>query len=49
MRRSLGLGSRVYLLIAVVIAMLGGLTAQLSIGMLVAFVVYAAFAAWCTS
>ena len=44
-RRSLGLGSAVYLLIAVVIAMLGGLAAQLSVGMLVLFLVYAAFAA----
>ena len=45
MRRSLGLGSAVYVLIAVVIAALGGLIAQLSIGMLVAFLIYAAFAA----
>jgi uncharacterized oligopeptide transporter (OPT) family protein len=44
-RRSLGLGFAVYLLITVVIALLGGLTAQLSIGMLVAFLIYAAFAA----
>jgi uncharacterized oligopeptide transporter (OPT) family protein len=44
-RRSLGLGSAIYLLIAAVIAILGGLVAQLSIGMLVAFLVYAAFAA----
>jgi uncharacterized oligopeptide transporter (OPT) family protein len=44
-RRSLGLGFAIYLLITVVIALLGGLTAQLSIGMLVAFLVYAAFAA----
>jgi uncharacterized oligopeptide transporter (OPT) family protein len=44
-RRSLGLGFAAYLVIAVVIALLGGLAAQLSVGMLVAFLVYAAFAA----
>jgi uncharacterized oligopeptide transporter (OPT) family protein len=44
-RRSLGLGSVIYLLIAAVIAMLGGLAAQLSLGMLALFLVYAAFAA----
>jgi uncharacterized oligopeptide transporter (OPT) family protein len=44
-RRSLGMGSAIYLLIAAVIATLGGLVAQLSIGMLVLFLVYAAFAA----
>jgi uncharacterized oligopeptide transporter (OPT) family protein len=44
-RRSLGLGFAIYLAIALVIALLGGLAAQLSIGMLVAFLVYAAFAA----
>ncbi len=44
-RRSLGLGSAIYVLIAAVIAVLGGLVAQLSIGMLIAFLVYAAFAA----
>jgi uncharacterized oligopeptide transporter (OPT) family protein len=44
-RRSLGMGSAIYLLIAAVIAMLGGLVAQLSIGMLASFLVYAAFAA----
>jgi uncharacterized oligopeptide transporter (OPT) family protein len=44
-RRSIGLGSAVYLLIAVVIATLGGLAAQLSVGMLVLFLIYAAFAA----
>jgi uncharacterized oligopeptide transporter (OPT) family protein len=45
LRRALGLGITVYLLIAVVIALLGGLAAQLSVGMLAAFLVYAAFAA----
>ena len=44
-RRSLGMGIVVYLLIAVMIALLGGLAAQLSVGMLVLFLVYAAFAA----
>jgi uncharacterized oligopeptide transporter (OPT) family protein len=44
-RRSLGFGFVAYLVIAVVIALLGGLMAQLSIGMLVAFLCYAAFAA----
>jgi uncharacterized oligopeptide transporter (OPT) family protein len=44
-RRSLGLGFAIYLAIALVIALLGGLAAQLSIVMLVAFLVYAAFAA----
>ena len=44
-RGSLGLGFAIYLAIALVIALLGGLAAQLSIGMLVAFLVYAAFAA----
>jgi uncharacterized oligopeptide transporter (OPT) family protein len=44
-RRSLGMGSAIYVLIAVVIAILGGLVAQLSFGMLIAFLIYAAFAA----
>jgi uncharacterized oligopeptide transporter (OPT) family protein len=44
-RRSLGMGIVVYLLIAMAIAVLGGIVADLSIGMLVLFVVYAAFAA----
>jgi uncharacterized oligopeptide transporter (OPT) family protein len=44
-RRSLGLGSAAYLVIALLIALLGGLAAQLSVGMLVLFLVYAAFAA----
>jgi uncharacterized oligopeptide transporter (OPT) family protein len=44
-RRSLGLGFVVYLVIAVVLALLGGLAAQLSVGMLLGFLVYAAFAA----
>jgi uncharacterized oligopeptide transporter (OPT) family protein len=44
-RRTLGIGSAIYLLIAMVIATLGGLVAQLSVGMLVLFLIYAAFAA----
>lgn len=44
-RQSIGLGSGAYLVIALVIAMLGGLVAQLSISMLVLFLIYAAFAA----
>jgi uncharacterized oligopeptide transporter (OPT) family protein len=43
--RALGLGSLAYVAIAVLIALGGGLTSELSIGMLLAFVVYAAFAA----
>jgi len=46
MRRALGLGSAGYMAIAVLIAVMGGLIAELSPGMLVAFVVYAAFAAF---
>jgi hypothetical protein len=46
MRRALGLGSLGYMAIAVLIAVMGGLIAELSPGMLVAFVVYAAFAAF---
>jgi uncharacterized oligopeptide transporter (OPT) family protein len=44
-RRSLGLGVAGYLIIAVVIALLGGVVAKLSIPMLVLFLIYAAFAA----
>lgn len=46
MRRALGLGSLGYVAIAILIAALGGLVTELSPGMLVAFVVYAAFAAF---
>jgi len=46
MRHALGLGSIGYIAIAVLIAVMGGLIAELSPGMLVAFVVYAAFAAF---
>lgn len=44
-RRDLGLGAVAYLGIAVLIALGGGVAAELSPGMLVAFVAYAAFAA----
>jgi uncharacterized oligopeptide transporter (OPT) family protein len=46
MKRALGAGSAGYVAIAVLIAVLGGLVGELSPGMLVAFVVYAAFAAF---
>jgi len=46
MRRALGLGTVGYIAIAVLIAVMGGLVGELSSGMLVAFVVYAAFAAF---
>src|SRR5438309_775008 len=46
MRRALGFGSLGYVAIAVLIAVMGGLIAELSPGMLIAFVVYAAFAAF---
>jgi uncharacterized oligopeptide transporter (OPT) family protein len=44
-RRSMGLGGTAFVLIAVLIALLGGLWTELSFGMLVAFVLYAALAA----
>ena len=44
-RRDLGLGTVAYLGIAVLIALGGGIAAELSVPMLVAFVLYAAFAA----
>jgi uncharacterized oligopeptide transporter (OPT) family protein len=46
MRRALGLGSVGYVAIAVLIALMGGLIGQMSTGMLIAFLVYAAFAAF---
>jgi uncharacterized oligopeptide transporter (OPT) family protein len=45
-RRTLGLGFVGYLCIAVGIALVGGLVSDLSLGMLIAFVIYAAFAAF---
>jgi uncharacterized oligopeptide transporter (OPT) family protein len=44
-RSALGLGFVAYVIIAVVIALLGGLLAELSLPMLLLFLVYAAFAA----
>lgn len=44
-RRDLGLGALAYLGIAVLIALGGGIAAELSVPMLIAFVLYAAFAA----
>ncbi len=44
-RRSLALGSSAYVLIAIMLALLGGLWSEMSPGMLLAFVIYAAFAA----
>jgi uncharacterized oligopeptide transporter (OPT) family protein len=44
-RRSLGMGAGLYVIIAMVIALLGGLVSQMSIPMLVLFLAYAAFAA----
>jgi uncharacterized oligopeptide transporter (OPT) family protein len=44
-RRSMGLGSIAFVLIAMAIALLGGLWSELSPGMLIAFLIYAAFAA----
>src|SRR5438477_4698597 len=46
MRQALGLGTIGYIAIAVLIAVMGGLIGQMSAGMLIAFVVYAAFAAF---
>ncbi|POR48703.1 OPT/YSL family transporter [Bosea psychrotolerans] len=45
-RRALGLGTIGYLVIAVFIAVAGGLMSDMSIGMLILFVLYAAFAAY---
>lgn len=45
-RRALGLGTVGYLAIAIFIAAVGGLMSDMSIGMLILFVLYAAFAAY---
>lgn len=45
-RRALGLGTIGYLVIAVFIAVIGGLMSEMSMGMLLLFVLYAAFAAY---
>lgn len=43
--RSLGFGTLAYVVIAALIALGGGLTSELSTGMLIVFIIYAAFAA----
>lgn len=45
-KRALGLGTAGYLAIAVFIAVVGGLMSDMSVGMLILFVLYAAFAAY---
>lgn len=45
-KRALGLGTIGYLVIAVFLALIGGLMTDMSIGMLILFVLYAAFAAY---
>ncbi|CAD5251411.1 Uncharacterized membrane protein, oligopeptide transporter (OPT) family [Bosea sp. 62] len=45
-KRALGLGTIGYLVIAIFIALVGGLMTDMSIGMLILFVLYAAFAAY---
>ncbi|WP_336810252.1 OPT/YSL family transporter [Bosea sp. MMO-172] len=45
-KRALGLGTVGYLAIAVFIAVVGGLMSDMSVGMLILFVLYAAFAAY---
>lgn len=45
-KRALGLGTVAYLAIAVFIALVGGLMSDMTIGMLILFVLYAAFAAY---
>lgn len=45
-KRALGLGTIGYLVIAVFLALVGGLMSDMSIGMLILFVLYAAFAAY---
>jgi uncharacterized oligopeptide transporter (OPT) family protein len=46
LRNALGIGAAGYVVIAVLIAVLGGLTSQMTPGMLLLFVVYAALAAY---
>jgi uncharacterized oligopeptide transporter (OPT) family protein len=46
LKRALGLGTLAYLAIAVMIAVTGGLMTDMSIGLLILFVLYAAFAAY---
>lgn len=46
LKRSLGFGTACYLAIALLIALTGGLVSEMSLGMLLLFLVYAAFAAY---
>ncbi|MGX1786543.1 OPT/YSL family transporter [Bosea sp. NPDC055332] len=46
LKRSLGFGTACYLVIALIIALAGGLISEMSLGMLLLFLVYAAFAAY---
>ncbi|GIP37825.1 membrane protein [Paenibacillus sp. J31TS4] len=45
-RRALGLGFLAYLVIALIIAMIGGIATHMSVGMLIGFMLFAAFAAF---
>ncbi|TCR67084.1 OPT/YSL family transporter [Bosea sp. BK604] len=45
-RRALGLGTAAYIAIAIFLALAGGLVTDMSVGMLILFVLYAAFAAY---
>jgi uncharacterized oligopeptide transporter (OPT) family protein len=45
-KRALGLGFAAYLIIALIIAIIGGLLTKMSLGMLIGFLVFAAFAAF---
>jgi uncharacterized oligopeptide transporter (OPT) family protein len=45
-RRALGLGFVAYLIIALIIAVIGGIVTKMSLGMLIGFIVFAAFAAF---
>ncbi|MFP7492468.1 OPT/YSL family transporter [Terribacillus saccharophilus] len=45
-RKTLGFGFIAYLVIALLIALIGGLITEMSVGMIIAFMVYAAFAAF---
>ncbi len=46
LKRSLGFGTACYLVIALIIALAGGLISEMSLGMLLLFLLYAAFAAY---
>ncbi|MFC7392115.1 OPT/YSL family transporter [Scopulibacillus cellulosilyticus] len=45
--RAFGLGFVAYLIVALIIALMGGLISHMSIGMLIVFLLFAAFAAFC--